>query len=450
MNTERTDGCAELAGTPTPRVSILTFGCRANQYEGDAMRRSLGSADSSEAADVYVLNACAVTALAERKARQAARRIRREHRGARIVLIGCLADAVAKGLTQFDEADLLAGNTWKPHVLEAVTRVTAGEHGLLPGRTVGSLDEERSAGPSDRVRAVLKIQDGCSRLCTYCRPTQVRGPSRSKSIAAAVDEAAALVAGGCPELVLTGINLAEYAPPGGSLASLMRAILRVPRLRRLRLASLNPAGVTDELLSVFEDPRACPHFHIPLQSGDDGVLRRMRRGYTVEAYRRCVARIAEAIPPATFGTDIIVGFPGEDAAAFARTLDAVAAIDYANLHVFRYSERPGTAAADLPGRVPESVKRVRAETLDARWAIARRRLLDSRLSTTQDVLVEEGRDGRWRGHTPDYLYVTFGSHGEIPIGCVRSVRIVGTADDRLEGEDRDRDDAGRDHPAGQR
>ncbi len=424
------------------RIAIETFGCRVNQYESDMMRDRLASSyEMSETApDVVLLNGCTVTALAERKARQAARRIRRAHPHATIVLMGCLADAVDQGTTRFDEADLLAGNAWKPHVEEVVQSALSGRTGRLPGRALGNLAMEHSAGPPDRIRAFLKIQDGCRRSCTYCRTTQVRGPSRSKPLPAVLAEVHGLLGAGFPEIVLTGINLAEYASEKHRLAEVVEAVARSAGLRRLRLASLNPEAFSDDFLRVCaQHSLVSPHFHIPLQSGDDDILSAMQRGYSVRDYLETVERVRRWIPHATFGTDLIVGFPGEDEAAFAGTVHCVESVGYANVHIFRYSPRPGTAAA-LRDPVPSTVQRLRSERLSACWETVLHRVLDNRIGTTQDVLVEEHREAVWRGYTHDYLHVRFHSDRRIPIGSISSVRITGRMEATLEGVDDDRDD----------
>jgi threonylcarbamoyladenosine tRNA methylthiotransferase MtaB len=415
-------------------VSIITFGCRANQYETAMMENLLALADREDDSQVFVLNACTVTGLADRKARQAARRIRRENPSATIVLIGCLADAVAQGLARFPDVDLLAGNAWKTRIVEVVDRARAGEGGLLPQIAPDSLANEVTKGDPRRIRAFLKIQDGCGRACTYCRTTQVRGAPRSKPLDAVSAEAEALVASGFPEIVLTGIDLAQYAPAAGDLAAAIERVLAIDGLRRLRLASLSPLGLaTRTIAAMAADPRACPHFHLPIQSGDDRILRAMARSYTVRAVLERVAAVRAAIPQATFGADLIVAFPGEDEAAFENTCRLVDDIGLVNLHAFRFSPRPGTVAAELPDPVPGDVARHRAETLDARWRRNLRALLDNRIGSTHHVLVEERRGDEWRGYTSDYLYVHFASRTDVPIGSIRQVRIVAVAEDHLEG-----------------
>jgi len=434
-------------------VSILTFGCRVNQYESDAMRTRLSAHFDmdSDSPDVILLNACTVTALAEKKARQAARRARRRAPVALIVLIGCLADAVASGLTRFDEADLLVSGFWKPRIDEVVRAALAGTRGCLPqpreSGTVGSLaghaperDTERSDGPTNRIRAVLKIQDGCDLSCAYCRPTQVRGPSRSRSVDQVVAEAVRLDQLGFPEVVLTGINLALYAPGIQRLPDLLRGVLDATGIERIRLASINASGLTPQLLELFAgERRLCQHFHVPMQSGDDEVLTRMRRGYTAAAYEEALERVRLTLPKATFGADVIVGFPGESPSAFEGTVHLVERIGYVNLHIFRFSPRPGTEAATMAGRVPEHDKRRRAEALDRIWRSSLDRLLDKRIGTTQHVLAEEHRQGRWLGYTRDYIHVSFESDHQIALGDECLVRITRSLEGALEGVEEHRD-----------
>lgn len=419
-----------------PRVSFLTLGCRVNQYETDAMRAQLGATCDivDEGADVYIVNGCSVTSLAEKKARQAVRRLRLSAPSALFLLTGCLADAVLQGKSSFEAMDLVAASPWKVRMAEVVAAALAGRRGSLDAEAAAPLDLESSAGPADRVRAYLKVQDGCSGACSYCRAVQLRGPSRSKSLAAAAAEAERLVGLGYPELVVTGINLAEYAAGDARLPDLLARLLAVPGLVRLRIASLNVTGITDALLDVFAaDPRLCPHFHIPLQSGDDGVLRAMHRLYSARDYRQAVARVRGRLPDATFGSDVIVGFPGEDERAFARTCEAVEAVGFSNLHVFRFSPRRGTEAAELPGAVPESTKRDRALALTRLGDEQRARILDDRVGSAEDVLVEGQLGGRFHGHSAGYLRVEFTSRRRLPEGALCRVRVLRAARDGLEG-----------------
>ena len=418
------------------RIGILTFGCRVNQYETQMMRERLESRYDivPGGADLYLVNACTVTSLAERKARQTMHRLRREQPRARIVLVGCLADAVAQGLTQVVEADLLAGNAWKARIEEVVARAFAGELGVLPEKPLPSLDREAITSHLGHVRAFLKVQDGCDLSCTFCRTTQVRGRARSKSVDAILDETRSLAESGYRELILTGINLAQYAPPDGDLASLVRRLLRIEKLRRLRLASINPYGITARLVAAFaEDSRTCPHFHIPLQSGDNTILRRMQRGYTSSFYRSRVELIRQAIPQATFGADVIVGFPGEDETAFARTCAMIEEVGFANLHIFRYSPREGTEAASFAAAVPEQDKKRRAGILDELGRSVRRRLFDDLVGSEQVVLIEEKKDGYFRGYTRGYIDTHISTGETMDTGDEVRIAITGATDTHLLG-----------------
>ena len=421
----------------SPRVGFVTFGCRVNQYETQMMRRLLaGDFDPVQGeAEVYLVNACTVTSLAERKARQAIHRLRREHPRAKILLIGCLADAVFQGVSDIQGADLLGGNAWKGRIDEAVSRALAGEQGVLPLIGPIPFDRERTARPPGRVRALLKVQDGCDYSCTFCRTTQIRGPSRSKSIAAAVSEAQDLVEGGCPEVILTGINLAQYSPSDGDLATLVGRLMTVGGLRRLRLGSINPAGITQHLLEVAaSDSRFCPHFHIPLQSGDDATLRRMNRGYTAAFYLSRIKLVRRFLPEATFGADVIVGFPGETEAAFARTCSIVEEVGFVNLHLFRYSPRAGTRAADFPRPVPDRERQDRAQRLARLAGTVRGRCMKAFLGREEQVLIEEARDGHWRGYTRGYIDTVLKGGNGIVTGDEVIVRITGVTGDHLKGE----------------
>ncbi|MEA3238435.1 MAG: tRNA (N(6)-L-threonylcarbamoyladenosine(37)-C(2))-methylthiotransferase MtaB [Candidatus Bipolaricaulota bacterium] len=420
------------------RITLITFGCRVNQYETQMMRELLTPRFQivSSDADVYVVNACTVTSLAERKARQTIHRLHRESPSAKIIVIGCVGDAVASDLSRLDQVDLIAGNGWKTRVNEAVERALAGETGLLPTVRPMPMENERISRHAGRVRTFLKVQDGCDFACTFCRTTQVRGPSRSKPITAIIDEARRLVENGYPEIVLTGINLAQFSSPNGNIASLSKRLLQIESLRRLRLASINPYGIDDELVRTFaRSDRACPHFHIPLQSGDDDVLRAMARGYNREFYLSRVELIRRDIPQATFGADMIVGFPGENDAAFRQTLSMIEQVRFANLHLFRYSPRAGTIAARARDQVSEAVKRARAEEAEQVYRRLQQDLLSSYIKETLSVLLEEKTEDGWRGYTRGYISVQVHTAMQHNPGDEIAVRIVSAQDGYLLGDE---------------
>ncbi|NOX44743.1 MAG: MiaB/RimO family radical SAM methylthiotransferase [Caldiserica bacterium] len=419
------------------RVITHTLGCRVNHYESQLIRERLSGLPG--AGEVHVVNTCAVTSLAARKGRKLVRKLRREHPRALIVAVGCQATD-SPGELRAAGADLVIPNRDKARIRELVLAHLRGE--AVGGEGWPALAEERIARDTEQIRANLKVQDGCSVACSFCKTWQVRGPLRSKPPDVAREEAECLAAAGHPELVVAGINLAQYGedlPGRPSLVDLLRELLRVPRVR-IRLSSLNPEGVTGELISLFADERRlCPYLHVPLQSGDDRVLARMGRPYTAAEYADRVGRFLEAVPKATFGADVMVGFPGEDEAAFRRTCSLLEELAPLRLHVFPFSPRPGTPAAALPDQVPPAVKRERATALDE---LARALSLRVRRGFLGEVLwpvLEERAGGMWRGHAENYIILSLPSDG-LARGTILPVRVTEVRDDITVGVIEDNQD----------
>jgi threonylcarbamoyladenosine tRNA methylthiotransferase MtaB len=389
------------------KVFIHTLGCRVNQYESRLMQEALASLPGE--GELHVVNTCSVTALADRKGRKLVRQLKREHPGAVVVAVGCQGEAARDELLAAG-ADLVLGNRDKARIGELVAAFLQGNP--VPQGDWLPLACERIRN-FPRSRALLKVQDGCTVGCSFCRTWQVRGPLRSKPPHVAREEAATL-AHYHREIVLVGINLAQYGldlPERPSLVDLLRELLRVPGVR-YRLTSLNPDGVTEELVELFaHQPRLCPYFHLPLQSGDAGVLRAMGRPYTPEEYRERAQWLLTRVPKATLGADVLVGFPGEEERAFARTVSLLEELTPLNVHIFRYSPRPGTRAAQLPRQVPPEVQAHRAAEL-ARLASDWAQQAASRfLGTTLQVLLERQENGRWQGLAENYLLVELTSPG---------------------------------------
>lgn len=392
-----------------PRVAFRTLGCRVNQYETQLMREQLKPicrlVDGE--ADIYVINTCAVTALSERKSRQLISRARRNGRPIKVLVTGCMAQATGKEIAKMEGVDIVFDNGLKTQIKTIVNRSLAGERGYLSAPTQKGWERETIRRQAGRVRAFLKIQDGCNSACSFCRVTQLRGSTQSKPIAIAKKEACQLVANGYPEIILTGINLAQYGDdlPSTDLPSLLVSLLEIDGLRRLRLGSIDSRGITDELISIFAaDSRACPHFHIPLQSGADRILAAMRREYTTAFYRSRIAQIKEMLDDATFGTDLIVGFPGETKEEFTCTCALIEEIGFVNLHIFRYSSRPETAAALFPSQVSETEKSSRSKILNDLARKETARIKRSFLGKKEEILVEgRSHNGHWRGYTRGYI-----------------------------------------------
>ena len=368
------------------RIAFVTVGCRLNQFETDALR---GRAQAAEAeivpfespADVYVINTCTITAEADADSRQLARRAIRRNPSALVVVTGCYAQAAPETVAAIPGVDLVLGNQEKGRLftfLREVRKNGAPEVrvGAIAGLRRFDGDEYGPGIDPDRTRAFLKVQDGCDYACSFCIVPAVRGPNRSLPPGRILDEIARLHAGGFPEVVLTGIHLGTYGrelSPRTSLVELCRRIVALPESPRIRLSSLDPHEVTPELIELLATAgRFCRHLHLPLQSGDEGVLRRMRRGHTAAEFRSLVERLVGAVPGIAVTADVIVGFPGEDGHAFQATRDLLKSLPLAGLHVFGYSKRAGTEAAAFRPRFPGPSER-NAVALCASWRCERGR-----------------------------------------------------------------------------
>jgi threonylcarbamoyladenosine tRNA methylthiotransferase MtaB len=380
-------------------VEIVTFGCRLNTFESEAMRKSAATAGLD---DAVIVNTCAVTAEAERQARQAIRRARREHPGARLIVTGCAAQIHPERYAAMAEVDQVLGNREKLEARsyeDAQPRVAVGPRADLRDAVLPLVESFEG-----RARAFVEVQQGCDHRCTFCIIPQGRGPSRSAPMGEIVRQARAFVAAGYRELVLTGVDIASYGgdlPGRPSLGQLCRRLLAlVPELERLRLSSLDPAALDDELWRLIEaEPRLMPHLHLSIQAGCDMVLKRMaRRHLRADALAVC-RRARDLRPDIALGADLIAGFPTEDEAMFGDTLAFIdeAALDY--LHVFPFSPRPGTPAARMP-QVPREVGRARAQRLRSAGAAALARALAARVGTEARVLIERDGFGRSEHYAP--------------------------------------------------
>jgi threonylcarbamoyladenosine tRNA methylthiotransferase MtaB len=396
-----------------PATEIVTFGCRLNAFESEVIRRAAAAAGLR---DAVIINTCAVTAEAERQARQAIRRARRLHPEATIIVTGCAAEIAPQRYMALPEVDRVLGNRAKlqPQSYLSAPRPTppqAGEGGE------GAID-----GSDAKSRAFLQVQQGCDHRCTFCIIPYARGPSRSVPMGVLADQARRLVAAGCREIVLTGVDLTAYGadlPGTPSLGQMVRRLLAaVPELERLRLSSLDPAEIDGELWRLLaEEKRLMPHLHLSLQAGDDLILKRMRRRHS-RAEAIAVAGRARALrPEVALGADLIAGFPTETEDMFRCSLDLVAECGLAFVHVFPYSARPGTPAAHMPP-VPDPVVKERAARLRAAGAAALAAELASRVGGETDVLIE--RPGK--GRAEFYAAVDFAAPAAT--GAVRRMRLI--------------------------
>ncbi|HEY7131034.1 MAG TPA: tRNA (N(6)-L-threonylcarbamoyladenosine(37)-C(2))-methylthiotransferase MtaB [Candidatus Limnocylindrales bacterium] len=437
---------------PIRTAAIANLGCKVNQSEMEGAARRLRSrgiavVDARERADLVLVNTCTVTMEADAKSRHAVRAARRASPDAEIVVTGCSVQVGREAFAAADPAARLVDNRSKDALLAEldallgpdlaaagarVPRALPTLSGVDPADAVGAVEAVHpGASPIDgiadgrasveRTRAFVKVQDGCSFYCTYCIIPAARGAERSLLPEVVLADVQAALAAGHREIVLTGINIGTY--DGGrsergfrgshtrsalTLAGLVRRILDETDVERIRISSIEPQHVDDELIRVWSDggPRTLPHVHLPLQSGDDGVLRRMGRRYRSAEYAAIVARVREALPGVAMHADAIVGFPTEDDVAWGRSVDFIRSLDLAGLHVFRYSPRPGTAATRMTGQVDDATRKRRAAELLRLAADARARWAAAHPGREADVLLETRlADGRWMGHAVDHTLV---------------------------------------------
>jgi threonylcarbamoyladenosine tRNA methylthiotransferase MtaB len=378
------------------KIALDSLGCKLNQAEIESLARQLAEAGyevvaSAAEADIYILNTCTVTHIADRKSRHLLRRAHRQNPDARLVALGCYAERSPEALGQLNGIDLILGQEGKSHLLRSLHE--AGALSYPPTSRAGCHYE------GDRTRAFLKVQDGCRNFCAYCVVPLVRRPEESIPAARVVAEVRQRTADGAKEVVLTGTEVGAYSYRGIGLRRLLERILTETEVVRLRLSSLQPQEVSSGLIVLWQDGRLCSHFHLSLQSGSGAVLGRMKRRYAAEDYRRTVSLIREAVPDVAITTDVIVGFPGETEAEFEESFYFCREMGFARIHVFPYSPRPGTEAAGMPEQVRDRVKRERSQRM---LALAEEKVF---LGRTMEVLWEKRSHGLWSGLTANYIKV---------------------------------------------
>ena len=441
--------------------AVTTLGCKVNQADSEAISDQMSAAgfgqrDFGERADVYIVNTCTVTHLGDRSSRQLIAQAQRRHPDALLVVTGCYAELSPQAVAALPGVDLVIGNTGKDTLIQTIKdRMSAPQSEpaapttpSLPTRTLPVLpldtqhigsdgaisfqaaeEEPEPDNPSQmsailannmqaaeqahsrifsRTRVQMKVQDGCDNRCTYCIVPYVRGKSRSRSIAAVVEQVQRKARAGYQEIVLTGIHLGDYHPDDDEqldLGDLISSLLHDTEIPRIRVSSLEPEDFRLEWLDLWQDPRMCRHFHLPMQSGSDAILRRMARRYNSERYRTIITTARRLIPGVAISTDIITGFPGETDEDFELTYQLASELEFAKAHVFRFSPRQGTPAARMRGQVKDEIKKARSQRLltlnDAHGRLFREQFLGE----TVWVLVEQSKHGYWEGLTDNYVRV---------------------------------------------
>jgi threonylcarbamoyladenosine tRNA methylthiotransferase MtaB len=385
-----------------PRFAVKFLGCKVSQADAMLARSALLQAGHSEVpeaeADLHVINTCCITSEAEAKSRQS---VRRSLKTADTVYVaGCAANLNA---AQFADIDASRVRPWVGTADEVAAGIAADLGACADLES--DVFARQSQPPQQRTRGFVKVQDGCDCHCAYCIIPTVRGSARSRPASAILKEVQRRVRTGQPEMVMTGISVGDYRDPerGLELGELMMEVALVPGVERVRLSSVEVIHVKDSLLTALQsEPKVCPHLHVPMQSGDDEVLRAMGRHYTRDEYLEHIEHLRHAVPNINLTTDVIVGFPSEDDAAFEHTLDAIDAAGITRVHAFSYSPRPGTAAAELGDRVAPEEKKRRSRVLRAHSEVRSRLHRARKLGTTQEVLIDKVADTQCSGYTGDY------------------------------------------------
>ncbi len=417
-------------------VAFHTLGCKVNQYDTQAMRELFLAAGYEavpfeQDADIYVINTCTVTGTGDKKSLQLSRRIKRTHPASMLILCGCLAQKRGSELLSESGADLIIGTQHRSEIVTLTQQVLqegkplCAVSPLVPGMPFEKLAITRISG---HTRATVKIQEGCNNRCTYCIIPSVRGPIRSRPLSELREEVLHLRDEGFTEIVLTGIHLASYGHDGtgGSLLDAIRVVHETDGIQRIRLGSLEPVVATEAFCAALGSlPKVCPQFHLALQSGSDTVLARMKRRYNTAQYLQAAENLRRVFPLAALTTDVLTGFPGETEAEFAETKAFIERIGYARIHVFPYSPREGTPAAEMPGQLSPTEKELRARELIALGERVARRYLSLWIGREAMLLPEERIQGCWEGYTPEYIRVTLPPDAICEGGVPCRVRLTG-------------------------
>lgn len=426
-------------------VHIITLGCKVNQYESQAMlamleQQGYTACDRAENSDVIIVNSCTVTATGDQKVRQTLRRTRRQNPNAVIVLTGCMPQAFpTESACLLGDADIITGNRCRARIPSMILNFLQNHTQIVeiePHEKTDTFEDLRVTDFHDRTRAFVKIEDGCNRFCSYCIIPYARGRVRSKPMSQLEPELRQIAESGYREVVLVGINLSAYGQEIGlQLSDAVNAAAAVPGIERIRLGSLEPDRMSDELLRCLAaEPKFCPQFHLSLQSGCTETLRRMNRHYTADEYAELVRKIRAYFPNAAITTDLMVGFAGETDAEFAQSLQFAEEIAFAKIHVFPYSRRPGTAADKLPNQVAPAVKETRTHQMLALADRLHTAFLQSQVGTEVDVLFETAfGTSEFVGFTPNYTQVRVPADTSLQ-NQLRRVRIVGVDGETCLGE----------------
>ena len=427
------------------RAAIVTLGCKVNQYETDAMYGMLKEAgvtmvDPKEAADIYIVNTCSVTNMAERKSRQMLHRAKKKNPDVVVVAVGCYAQVGKDELSKDTNIDLIVGNNKKKDLIKILEEHMEEMESVEESIEVIDIAQDQEYEPlyveqlKEHTRAYIKVQDGCNQFCSYCIIPYARGRVRSRKVEDILEEIVNLTKHGCQEFVITGIHVTSYGKDLGdiTLIDLLEEIAQIDGVKRIRLGSLEPGFITKDTLDRLSKIESfCPHFHLSLQSGCDSVLKRMNRKYTTQDIREKCKAIREHFEYPALTTDIIVGFPGETDEEFEQTREFLEEINLYEMHIFKYSIRKGTRAADMKPQIDDQIKAKRSNILLEMSKQHQKAFETKQLGMVKEVLIEEkmhGKDHYYTGHTKEYMKVALYSEEPLENKIIK-VKLLQVLDD---------------------
>ena len=397
------------------RVAFYTLGCKVNQYESESIKNQLlqkgyEEVDFESIADIYIVNSCTVTSIADRKTRNMLRRAKKQNPSGKVIVTGCYAETNRKDLLEMEEIDFVIGNKDKSAVAKFVQEIHTQERVEKKESIYQEKEyqEYEFATFREMTRAYVKIQDGCNEFCSYCKIPFARGKSRSRKQEKVLEEIDKLLLEGFQEIILIGINLGDYGKDlegDISFETLVQEILKRDLLKRVRIGSVYPDRITNSFISLFENPKMMPHLHISLQSCDDTVLKNMKRKYGRELILSSLSSLRKEVPSMEYTADIIVGFPGETEEMFQNTYASLEEIGFSHLHIFPYSDREGTLASRMKNKLSPEIKKERVTILENLQKKVEEDRRKAYLGKTIEVLIEEEKDGYWWGYSPNYLRV---------------------------------------------
>ena len=417
------------------KVAFCTLGCKVNQYETNGMLQKFKTAgyeivDFNEYSDIYIINTCTVTNMADKKSRQMLRRVKEINKNSLLIAVGCYAQVAKDVLEKIDEIDLILGNNEKADIVNFVEDYFKTNQKKYETSSVMEQKEYVDFGSityTEKTRAVIKVQDGCDRFCSYCIIPYARGRVRSRNPENVLEEIKEIACNGIKEVVITGIHVASYGKDlknGYKLIDLLEDINKIEGIKRIRLGSLEPTIITEEFVDRLKKlEKICNHFHLSLQSGCNETLSRMNRKYTTEEFKNVCKILRKAYPNVSLTTDIIVGFPGETEEEFNKTYEFLKEINFYKMHIFKYSPRKGTKAADMKGQIDGNVKEQRSEKLINLSNENEKKYNESYIGKELEVLFEEEDGDFYKGHTTNYIMVKVKKNNENLENTIKKVTV---------------------------